>query len=55
MKKKLHWMLAAILTCGSMFTSCTSEEDNPVNPTPDPVPDEAAMFIQNVQNDSCRG
>lgn len=29
MKKKLLWMIAAILTCGLMFTSCTDNEDNP--------------------------
>ncbi|MBR3658060.1 MAG: hypothetical protein IKN58_12910 [Prevotella sp.] len=33
MKKFLHWMLAAILICGAtVFTSCLSSEDNPVNP-----------------------
>lgn len=26
MKKNLLWMLAAILTCGAMFTSCASED-----------------------------
>ena len=29
MKKNLLWMLAAILTCGLMTTSCSSD-DNPV-------------------------
>ena len=35
MKKSSLWMLAAILVCGSsVFTSCTSDEDdNPVVPT----------------------
>ena len=33
MKKYLNWMLAAILICGaSVFTSCSSNDDNPVNP-----------------------
>ena len=33
MKKMIHWMLAAILICGaSMFTSCSSNEDNSVVP-----------------------
>jgi hypothetical protein len=32
MKKKCLWMLAAILVCGaSVFTSCTSNADNPIN------------------------
>jgi hypothetical protein len=52
MKKNLLWMLAAILTCGAMFTSCTNGLDNPVYPAPDPGPDEASMFIQNVLNDN---
>jgi len=26
MKKNLLWMLVAILACGSMFTSCASED-----------------------------
>ena len=51
MKKNLLWMLAAILACGSMFTSCTNGVDNPVTPIPDPGPDEAGMFIQNVLSD----
>ena len=37
MKKNLLMMLAAILTCGSMFISCSNDVDNPVTPTPDPV------------------
>ncbi len=49
MKKKILWVMAAILTCGSMFTSCTSNEDSPVLP-PD-LPDQTAMFIQNVLSD----
>ena len=29
----MNWMLAAILICGaSVFTSCSSNDDNPVNP-----------------------
>ena len=33
MKKYMNWMLAAILICGaSVFTSCSSNDDNPVNP-----------------------
>ena len=33
MKKMIHWMLAAILICGaSIFTSCSSNEDNSVVP-----------------------
>ena len=50
MKKNLLWMLAAILTCGSMFTSC-SNEDSPVQPDPPVLPDQAAMFVQNVKAD----
>jgi hypothetical protein len=31
--KKILWMLAAILICGaSVFTACTSNDDNPVSP-----------------------
>lgn len=48
MKKNLVWMLAAILACGSMFTSCISNEDSPVLPEPQEKPDQAAMFVQNV-------
>jgi beta-N-acetylhexosaminidase len=34
MKKLMTWVLAATLVCGtSIFTSCTSDEDNPVVPT----------------------
>lgn len=33
MKKYLFWMLATILICGaSVFTSCSSNDDNPVVP-----------------------
>ena len=33
MKKIINWVLAAILICGaSVFTSCTSNTDNPVTP-----------------------
>ena len=36
MKKIMNWMLAAILICGaSVFTACTSNEDNPA-PVPQP-------------------
>ena len=52
MKKNIFLMLAAILTCGTMFTACSAELDYPVAPTPDPGPDEAGMFIQNVLSDS---
>ena len=52
MKKILLTMLAAILTCSAMFTSCTNNQDNPVTPTPDPGPDEVGMFVQNVLNDN---
>ena len=48
MKKNLLWMLASILTCGAMFTSCASNEDSPVQPEPPVLPDQAAMFVQNV-------
>ena len=51
MKKNLLWMLAAILTCGAMFTSCASNEDSPVQPEPPVLPDQAAMFVQNVLAD----
>ena len=52
MKKILLTMLAAILTCSAMFTSCTNNQDNPVTPTPNPGPDEVGMFVQNVLNDN---
>lgn len=52
MKKHLLWMLVAILACGSMFTSCTSNEDSPVQPEPPVLPDQAAMFVQNVLADA---
>ena len=33
MKKLLNWMLAAILICGaSVFTACSSNDDNPATP-----------------------
>jgi hypothetical protein len=51
MKKNLLWMLAAILACGSMFTSCTGNEDSPVQPEQPVLPDQAAMFVQNVLAD----
>ncbi len=32
-RKIMNWMLAAILICGaSVFTSCSSNDDNPVVP-----------------------
>lgn len=34
MKQAKLWMLAAILTCGSMLTSCDNDDNNIV-PTPD--------------------
>ena len=52
MKKNLSWMFGTILSCAAMFTSCNNAIDNPVTPMPEPGPDEAAMFVQNVQNDS---
>ena len=52
MKKNLSWMFGAILSCAAMFTSCNNAIDNPVTPMPEPGPDEAAMFVQNVKNDS---
>lgn len=50
MKQKLLWMMAAILTCGSVFTSCNKNEDNPV-PAPS-LPNQTSMFIQNVLADT---
>lgn len=47
MKQKLLWMMVAILTCGSVFTSCTDSEDNPVLPT-----DQTSIFIKNVLADT---
>jgi hypothetical protein len=33
MKKTIQWMMAAILICGAtLFTACTSNDDNPVTP-----------------------
>ena len=33
MKRMIQWMLAAILICGAcVFTSCSSNEDNPAAP-----------------------
>jgi beta-N-acetylhexosaminidase len=46
MKKNLLWLLAAILTCGAMFTSCTNETDNPV-PVPTPA-DEIEAQLQKM-------
>ena len=32
-KNFVHWMFAAILVCGaSVFTSCSSNDDNPTQP-----------------------
>ena len=40
MKKTLNRMMVALLMGGaSVFTSCFYSEDNPVEPTPTPVPD----------------
>lgn len=50
MKQKLLWMMVAILTCGSVFTSCIKNEDNPV-PVPS-LPNQTSMFIQNVLADT---
>ena len=47
MKQKLLWMMAAILTCGFVFTSCNSSVDIPVVP-----PNQTSMFIQNVLADA---
>ena len=46
MKKNLLWLLAAILICGAMFTSCTNETDNPV-PVPTPA-DEIEAQLQKM-------
>ena len=51
MKQKLLWMIVAILTCGSVFTSCIKNEDNPVPAAPS-LPDQTSMFIQNVLADT---
>jgi len=40
-------MMAAILTCGAMFTSCTNETDNPVPVVPTPV-DEIEAQLQKM-------
>ena len=40
-------MMAAILTCGAMFTSCTNEADNPVPVVPTPV-DEIEAQLQKM-------
>ena len=34
MKKNLLWMLAAILLCGTMTTSCSKDDDNKIDDTP---------------------
>jgi len=47
MKKIINWVLAAILTCGAMFTSCTNETDNPVPVVPTPV-DEIEAQLQKM-------
>ena len=47
MRKNLFWMMAAILTCGAMFTSCTNETDNPVPVVPTPV-DEIEAQLQKM-------
>lgn len=51
MKQLKLWMLAAILTfCGSMvFTACTDEIDNPVEPVVDPL--EGESFINDEMMD----
>ena len=36
MKKNLLWMATILVCCVSFFTSC-SDDDDPVNPTPDEV------------------
>ena len=46
MKQKFLWIMAAILTCGSAFTSCGTE-DSPVIP-----PNQTSMFIRNVLADT---
>jgi hypothetical protein len=40
MKKILLWMLTVILICGSMFTSCVDNEDNP---SPDIITDDVDL------------
>ena len=47
MRKNLFWMMAAILTCGAMFTSCTNDTDNPVPVVPTPV-DEIEAQLQKM-------
>ena len=34
MKLMKKWMIAAVLTCGFVITSCTND-DNPVGPSPE--------------------
>ncbi len=48
----MNWMLAAILICGAgMVTSCSTNDNPIIDPEP-ALPDQAFMFVQNVQNDS---
>ena len=51
------WMLAAILTSATMFSSCVDNEDNPVTPVPEPVETaQQAQFwskFDKWQTDSC--
>lgn len=57
MKKFSFWMLAAILTSATMFSSCVDNEDNPVTPVPEPVETaQQAQFwskFDKWQTDSC--
>ena len=57
MKKLNQWMLVAILTSATMFSSCVDDADNPVPPVPEPVETaQQAQFwskFDKWQTDSC--
>ena len=44
----LTTMLAAILTCGHVFTSCSNNDDDPVSP--DPISDRTYQLDQKITN-----
>ena len=46
MKKNLLWMLAAILFCGVMTTSCSKDDDDNSTPTPDTPKQETQYDIE---------
>ena len=56
MRKIMNWVLAATLICGaSVFTSCSSNDDNPVNPV-EPDLNVAEKIIGKwmlAENDGC--